>query len=371
MTPSEERARIDEAVEDIESALSAAYADMLAAIIAGQEPRAAVAAAMGSFTGAAESAMRAAFAEILAGAVGSASDVPIVVGAVSLSASLYAEAQATSEVVRGIVQKQAAGVQDARALALQLFEGYGFRDPAAEPLKMAPNNPKLPLYMREALLADDSVLGDMSRGFAKLQAGNLSTPALRAAYSELLAVIDSLDGGPKGQALLKRKLDVAFFERMRYFATRIARTELHKAYAEREVLIMRADPDIEFVQVRRSPGQNLPCICDLFSGRDLYGLGPGVYPKEQAPVPGYHPFCRCVLAPRLDLTGRTAKERDEGGDAYFLSRLGEGTAGRIMGSRAKADEVLQGNRTAEEVANASRNPAYRVRRAEEITQPAP
>ena len=123
---------------------------------------------------------------------------------------------------------------------------------------------------------------------------------------------------------------------------------------------MMEDKAIEFIQIRRAPGRLIPCICALMTGRDLYGLGPGVYPKRSAPVPPFHPFCRCVQSPRLDLTGRKPKPLDEGGDAYFLRRLGQGVAGRIMGSEAKAAEVLAG-KPALVVVNRGRDPAYHIK----------
>lgn len=364
MTPEQERAEIDDAVKSIEAELRAAQARLMQLILAGDDPREAVAVVIASFSGEMEQTLREAFAAILRDAAGSASDVPFVIGQVSLSTKLYAEAVATGEVVRGIVQRQTRGFMDARSLALQLFEGYGFRDPEAEPLKLTPTNDRLPKYLREALLSDADIAGDMQRAFARIQVDGLSSQALRAAYTDLLNAIEGLESGA-GRALLMRKVEIAFFERMRYFASRIARTELHRAYAEREARLIMDDVDVEFVQVLRAPGRQQPCICVLFTGRDLYGLGPGVYPKRQAPLPPYHPFCMCVMSPRLDLTGREVPNRDEGGDAYFLNRLGESTAGRIMGSQAKADEVRRG-RTAEDVANAGRNPAYRVKRAADV-----
>lgn len=365
MTPEQEEAAIVAALTLIEADLRAAQERVIAAIIAGDDPRQAVIAATEAFAEPMASAMQAALFKILGDAVGSASDVPIVVGRIALSTKLYAEAQATGDVVRGIVQRQAAGFQDARALALELFEGYTFRAPDAESLILSPSNPRLPKYLREALLSDEGLQGGLARAFARIQASGLSTPALRAAYSELLEAIDLLEAGA-GQKVIAKKLEVAFFERMRYFASRIARTELHRAFAEREALLLMQDVDVEFVQVRRAPGRQLPCICVLLTGRDQYGLGPGVYPKERAPVPPFHPHCMCVMSPRLDLTGRTASDMDEGADAYFLRRLGVGTAGRIVGSQDKLFEVLNGRRTAEEVQNASRDPLYRLKTAGQV-----
>jgi hypothetical protein len=176
----------------------------------------------------------------------------------------------------------------------------------------------------------------------------------------LLDALADMEATGVGREVLDKRIEVAFYERMRYFSSRIARTELHRAYAAREAQLLMDDADVEFVQVRRAPGRGGPCICVLFTGRDLYGLGPGVYPKALAPLPGYHPFCMCVVSPRLDLTGRTAQERDPQGDAYFLNRLDPSLSARVMGSQAKRDAVLRGL-TPEQVVNAGRDPAYRVK----------
>lgn len=361
MTPEEIRGIEDAAAAKIEAAAEDAFIGIVQQIRAGVAPRDAVAAAMASFTGEMSEAMSAGLSALLAESVGVAAAMAIEVGGLTLSRRLYAEAENASQVVQGLVQRHAAGFQDARRLALEIFEGYRFRPPEQEPIQFNRSNDRLPRYMREALLSDDDMAAEMARAFANIQAANLRTPALRAAYSELLATIDRIEAGA-GAELLEKRIEVAFFERMRYFATRIARTELHRAYAQREARMMLDDEDLEYVQIRRAPGQSLPCICVLFTGRDLYGLGAGIYPKAQAPVPPYHPFCRCIMAPRLDLTGRTARPMDEGGDAYFLSRLGEGVAGRVMGSRARAAEVL-GGLPAVTVVNRGRDPLYHVQPA--------
>lgn len=361
MTFDDEQDTIDGVVDKFERMLRAAKADLLRRILAGEDPRQAAQDALADFPREAEAELSAALAAILSGAVGSPSDVQIIVREVSLSTRLYVEAQETSEVVRGIVQRHASGLQDARTLARDLFEGYGFRDPEAEPLKLAPTNERLPKYLREALLTDGSVQAQLERAFARLQVSGLSSDALRAGYAELLDAIDRVEAGA-ARELLEKKLEVAFFERMRYFATRIARTELHRAYALREAALLLADQDVEFVQVRRAPGRQQPCICVLMTGRNAYGLGPGVYPKADAPLPPFHPHCMCVVVPRLDLTGTQVPERDEEADVYLLQRVGQGTAGRIVGSQAKAERVVRGDATAEQIVNASRDPAYRIER---------
>jgi hypothetical protein len=358
VTPEQERALLDAAAAGVDDEVRAAYRELVDLIREGVPPRAAVEQVIESFQGEFAEIMSSALSATMATSIGAAAALEITVGGVSLSRHLYAQASIVSNDVQAIVANHAVGFQDARRLALELFEGYTFRPPDAEPLQFSRNNPALPKYLREALLTDDDMAGQMQRLFARIQAGDLSTGALRAAYSELLDALDNLQDDA-GRALLEKRMEVAFYERMRYFATRIARTELHRAYMQREALILMDDEAIQYVQVRRAPGGE-PCICSLFAGRDLYGLGAGVYPKAAAPMPPYHPFCRCVVSPRLDLNGRTAKDRDEAGNAYFLSRLDQSVAARVVGSRAKLEQALAGT-SPEAIANGGRDPLYWVR----------
>ena len=359
MTPEQERALLAATVAGLDDALREALAEVVEQIRAGVAPRDAVQNVMNGFTGEMSQTMATALSAILGQSVGTAAVLALEVGAVRLSSRLYAETTATGQAVQGVVERHTRGFLDSRRLALQLFEGYNFRPPGAEPLQFNTANPRLPKYMREALMTDSAVREGMRRAFAGLQVDGLTTPGLRAAYQGVLDALDVLKETGAGQALLDKRIEVAFYERMRYFAARIARTELHRAYAEREALLLMDDPDVEFVQVRRAPGRGDPCICSLFTGRDMYGLGPGVYPKAVAPRPPFHPFCQCVTSPRLDLTGRRAQERDPNGDAYFLNRLAPSISGRVMGSQAKRDAVLRGQ-TPEQVVNAGRDPLYWV-----------
>lgn len=359
MTAEEARAVEESAAVAVAAALQEAQSVLVQDIRDGMAPRDAVQKAFASFTGEFAATMAAGLSRVLSEAVGVDRAMGTVVGGVVLSRRLYAEADAVSDDVQRVVQRHVAGLQDSRRLALDLFEGYRFREPGAEPLQINRANPKLPKYMREALLTDNGVTNQLSRAYAQLQVDGLSTPALRAAYADVLRAIDAVEKGA-ADTLLSKRVEVAFFERTRYFATRIARTELHRAYAQREAELMMEDKAIEFIQIRRAPGRQNPCICALMTGRDLYGLGPGVYPKRAAPVPPFHPFCMCVQSPRLDLTGRKPNPLDEGGDAYFLRRLGQGVAGRIMGSEAKAGEVLAG-KPALGVVNRGRDPAYHIK----------
>jgi len=290
MTPTEQQKLLASLGADVEAEVLAAYNRAMELMRRGTAPRDAIQQVMDNFTGEYAGLMSEALSAVLQQSVGTASVLAIQVGQVSLSRRLYAEAQDVSNVVQGIVQRHVAGMQDARRLALELFEGYNFRDPAAEPLQINRRNRDLPRYLREVILTDDRLEREVAKAMAKIQVDDLTTPALRAAYSGVLEALDDLTDGV-ARDVLEKRLKVAFFERVRYFAERIARTELHKAYAEREASILLDDEEIEYVQVRRSRTGKDPCICSLITGRDQYGLGTGVYPKAVAPNPPFHPFC--------------------------------------------------------------------------------
>lgn len=116
--------------------------------------------------------------------------------AATLSKRLYKEARATGAVVTGIVNRHAKGWQSARNLTLEVFEGYGFKE--KEVLNLSPRNPKLPKYLRDELLTDPGVQGELARHFARAQALRVKTPALKAAYLEYLDAIEQ--GGWAGAA---------------------------------------------------------------------------------------------------------------------------------------------------------------------------
>lgn len=349
MTPEQERALLAATAAGLDGDAREAFAELLDLIRAGTAPRDAVEQVMAGFADDVAGVLAGALSAVMAQSVGTESALQLRVGTVPLSSRLYAEAGDVAAVVQGVVDRHLRGFAEARALALQLFEGYGFRDPAAEPLKISRRNPALPRYLREALLTDPGLEGEFDRYLARLQVNGLTTPALRAAYSGVLDAIGGLEAGD-GQDLLEKRLRVAFYERVRYFAQRIAQTEIHRAFARRQAQELMDDADVEFVQIRRAPGRGEPCICVLYAGRDLYGLGPGVYPKARAPLPPFHPYCRCVVSPRLDLTGRRAQPEDAEADVYFLRSLGLRAGAQVMGSRAKLALVLETGRTAEEVA---------------------
>lgn len=353
---------LDQTARQIEKLTAEAFAELMRRIRAGEDPQSAIQAIMQTWEPACRERLAEAFSATLARFVGpdELRDYPI--GEMALSPRLYAHAATTTVVVRDIVQRHAAGFQDARRLTLEIFEGYGFRKD--EPLKISPNNPKLPKYLRREILTDPDLAGQLARHFTRVQAATLKTPALRAAYLE---AIDAMEKG-MGSKALERKLEVAYQERMRYHANRIAQTELHRAWMDKQAEELMADDTVEVVQFKMSGTHPRTDICDLFAKQDAYGLGPGLYPKEHAPRPPLHPFCRCGLISKRLISAKGAQFKPEAHRVYLrqvMAEEGVSKAAQVVGSRAKLQQVLNGADPVE-LLNAKRDPLYRVKRVGEV-----
>lgn len=359
MTPAEQYKLLRETSLEIKAAVDNAYKELIKQIRSGVPPRDAVQGVMDAFSGEYAAIMAAGLGVVIGESVGDAAAIEV--GTIKLSSRLYAQGEATSAIVGGIVRNHAAGFQDARALALELYEGYGFNP--VEPLEIAKGNDALPKYMREALLEDTATTNGLKRAYAKAQTKALRTGNLKAAYTELLNGLDAVEKGA-GADFLDKKLKVAFNEKMRYFANRIAQTELHRAYAEQQAKEYMADSDIKYVQWRLSPNHPEWDICDYFAGVDRYGLGPGVYPKSFAPVAPAHPHCKCVLSPRLDLNGKALKDLHDAEGKYF-GKLPPDVQRKVAGSERKLERVKSG-RTAWQVHNAGTDPIYQVKTVGQI-----
>jgi len=354
MTPAEEYKLLRGTSAEIDTAVSNAYDELIKQIRAGVDPRDAVQKVMDAFSGEFAAIMAAGLSTVIGESVGTAASIEV--GTIKLSSRLYAQAEATSTVVQGVVQSHTRGYNDTRALALELYEGYGFNP--TEPLNLKPDNSALPKYLREVILPDKPSRVELSKAFAKAQTKALKTGALKAAYTELLKAVDNAES-TVGKKHLEKKIKVAFEEKMRYFAKRIAETEIHKAYAENQAREMMADSDIQYVQWTLSPRHPVVDICDYYAGVDRYGLGPGVYPKAFAPVPPAHPHCKCVLNERFDLNGKSIKDLQDAELAYF-NKLPPDVARKVAGSEKKLDRVKAGE-TAWQVHNSKTDPIYQVK----------
>lgn len=356
MTAEEEFRLLQKTAQELEELAIVAYLALSDRIRRGEDPGEAVAAVLQKFSHDYEALLAAGLVSIL--------DVtlqelgPIEINGIRLSDRLYSNAQAVSAVVQGVVQNHRRGFQDARKLALELYEGYQFRP--EEVLRIVPGEARLPRYLDD-LIQDRPTQQALDKAF--LRAQKLQTSNLRAAYLELLNKIQDVESA-EGAAFLDKKLKVAFQEKVRYYANRIAITELHRAFAIEQALELMNDTAVEYVQWRLNPRHPVDDICDYFAGVNRYGLGSGVYPKRLAPVAPAHPHCRCVLSPRLDLGGKTIKELDDADENYFRS-LPQDIRRKVAGSREKLARILSGE-DPWDVHNSNIDPIYQVKTVQDV-----
>lgn len=320
-----------------------AFKALLGKIRDGAKPRAAVDAVLKEFNADAIAGFREALNAILESSLGPKEVKAYKVGKVKLAEALYANSQAVAGVSEQIIEKHLQGLHDARGLSKALYEGYNFQD---DPLHVVK---RLPKYLQVE--------------FDKFKAAKLKTPALRAAY---LQAIRQKEAGA-GMDQLEKVLRVAFYERNRYYANRIARTELHRNYTDRLAKELMEEDQIQYVQIRLSSKHPKPDICDRHAKLDAYGLGPGVYPKADAPKPPFHPHCYCLTAPRIDIFDAQPRFNPKA-ERKFLAALPANEARQVAGSRAKLERALKGDATLEDLYNEGKDPLYQWQRVGDVGQ---
>ena len=182
--------------------------------------------------------------------------------------------------------------------ARDLYDGYGYGH------KTASND--LPGYLKRLVDQSRKVLaGDQDamdkyrvavkqaeKQINKLASNGAPTKALKAAYADLLdATVKS------NQQAIDRAIKAAVEEKSRYIADRIARTEMSAAWGECFFAKHLDDSDvIAFRWVLNSRHLRYD-ICDVYATVDMFGLGPGVYPKGKYPRRPAHPHCMCPIEP--------------------------------------------------------------------------
>ena len=295
-----------------------------------------------------------AFSRTLTRAVGVAEIKEYKVGKVKLSNKIYSLSEETSRNTQRVIKNHVKGWHGAKKLALELYDGYS---DAPEILEWNMRNKKLPAALRDAVVADRKSMQALS-ALSRRYIDGLKTPSLRAAYSSALDAIEKGVGAEK----LERRLAVAFNEKMRYNATRIAQTELHKVWQQDQLDEIEKDIEITALQVRLSSTHPVEDICDVYANQDKYGLGKGVYPIGKAPVPPFHPFCRCRLQSKRLINGSQGKENKDS-EREFLSAIAkkdEVMAAKIAGSRSKLEAVLSGADFTD-VQNATRKKMFEIK----------
>lgn len=233
------------------------------------------------------------------------------------------------------ITKQAASIiaeaikkgESVQKTALALFDGYGYGH-------VLPTQ-DIPEFMKK--LSEIGKLTDYKgREFRKTlrdverQLKRVNVQGMKIAYGKVKEAIET--GNEKK---INKAVYVATQERTRYFARRIARTELARAYHDGFMAQWEDDDDCIAFKWTLSSKHPFCDICDLFAEADLYGMGKGVFPKNKVPVLPVHPHCMCHLRPVMQgsdlLTSEKPKPRIERGGREWFDAQNTMTRQDILG----------------------------------------
>lgn len=206
--------------------------------------------------------------------------------------------------------------QAARAIYDGYQPGFASRGPfaAITPNRGAPT-PYLPVVIQDGVNAASLLSpGDKIRlnKYAEAVVGHaeqMKVGPLRTSYMELAKALDKA-----GQGGLERAIRVATEEKARYHADRIARTESVRAWGAAFQVRINSDQSVVGIRSRTSGAHKIFDICDFHARADLFGMGPGCYPKDRAPSYPYHPHCTCNWTPIYRKRPSEAPPRDGGPD---------------------------------------------------------
>ena len=160
-----------------------------------------------------------------------------------------------------------------------------------------------------------------------------STSKLRRAYQDIV----DLSEGASAKALDKAYRYTAYFKQ-RYNAERIVRTESARAYGQGFHASIQDSPEVIGWRAQLSSAHVVYDICNVHTAVDLYGMGPGAYPKGCGPEFPFHPHCLCVLSEVIRTTAPEAAPSDynpEGMEKY-LAGVSPRARAQLMGRQGAA-----------------------------------
>lgn len=149
----------------------------------------------------------------------------------------------------------------------------------------------------------------------RIGANGAPDKSLQTAYRQLLNAVDE-----NNTKAIENAVRTAVEEKSRYVAERIARTEAARAWADGFHARYDVDDDIAAYKWQLSSRHPHYDICDMYAHANLWGLGPGIFPKDKTPTLPVHPHCLCHLSLVYvtELDGKQAKDNIKaGGDRYL------------------------------------------------------
>lgn len=263
-----------------------------------------------------------------AASVGAGSDIPLLpeltgawdASGMTLSAKLHgAETEMRQAIISTIQAQQRLGASATQA-ARALYDGYN----SGHIIRRQP----LPQYLNtitaftrrsDLTYQDRTALQRLIRRARRqteiMSADGVPNKSLQTAYRQLLDAVEAND-----TVAMENAVRTAVEEKSRYVAERIARTESARAWADGFHARYDTDDDVAAYKWTLSSRHPHYDICDMYAQADLWGLGPGIFPKDKTPILPVHPHCLChlslVYVTEIDKSRQRNQIRN-GGDAYL------------------------------------------------------
>lgn len=217
--------------------------------------------------------------------------------------------------------------------ALALFDGYGYGHTLPEQ-----DIPDFLKQLAQIAKAKDYGGAEFHKTIRAVERNlkKLNVQGLKAAYTQVKNAV--LSGNEKR---IEKAVYTATQERTRYFARRIARTEMARAYNDGFITKWANDEDCIAFKWKMSTAHPFCDICDMYAEADLYGMGPGIFPKDKVPTLPVHPNCMCHLRPVMVgsklLKSETPHARIEKGGREWLNKQTLPNRQRILGVYGEKD----------------------------------
>ena len=347
---------LDKLAVKVDRLAKKAYRRLLAMIEAGKSPQEALQAiylsfSVGSFNHDYLNAVAAAFTTLLEKPFKATDMMNYTVGGIKLSTKLYQNATELAREIQQVLDNHAKTFLDLRKVSLELYSGYGQKSTEVLKIKNV-----LPKYLKKTYAEFSS---DYDRQVARMLASGLKTDALRASY---LTFIDKLENGA-GKKALSKALESAGYEKARYLAARISQTELARAYNIAQAKKIAARDDIDWVQLRPSHNHEQD-FCDLYLKPDRYGKGAGVFPRDEAPVPIFHPHCRCRLVSLVNVGADSNARVNPNAQRDYMRSLSEEDAKKVLPKGGR--DYIENNGDITDYLNQRNSAEYAIKRIKDI-----
>jgi polyhydroxyalkanoate synthesis regulator phasin len=267
-----------------------------------------------------------------------------------LSDFLYNNSKQVEREVFEILKDTAYTNETAQELAKKLYDGYdAYADEALDVVD------DLPKYIQDYLQNPPSHLDDFLENLDKIK-----TKPYKTAVADIRKAMEAMD-----QKALEKAMEHALYEKARYYADRIAKTEIQRAKELANGKDIMNDKNIKLVKWQLSSRHKIFDICDYHARLDV-GYGAGIYPKGMYPAIPLHPFCMCKVVPYYR---KVKKRRFKDPTKRLMDKLTPYQQRAIAGSWDKLDDYYSGTPMID-VFNKAR-PKYPIRPMKDVLNGVP